>query len=298
VTVSEHTPATWRRLLDGAAESLGDRVDARWIIEVVAGVPLARLLAGLDELAPPGAAEQVSVLVERRRSGEPLQHVVGRWGFRRLDVAVDGRALVPRPETELLVELALTELDRFAALGTASGLVAVDLGTGSGVIALSLAAEREGLEVFGVDRSEAALGLARENLGCLDARARRRVTFLEGDWFSPLPVGLAGHLALVVSNPPYLAAGEWPALEAVVRDHDPYEALVAGPTGLEAIERLVAESPRWLAPGGSLVIEIAPHQREAVLGHVADIGPAFSSASVTDDLAGRPRALVARRSVE
>jgi len=297
VTGVEPAPATWRHLLDEAIRQLGDVLEARWIVAEAAGVPAARLLAGLDEPAAAGAAGEVRALVDRRRLGEPLQHVLGKWEWRRLEVTVDGRALIPRPETETLLDHALRELDRFAS-EAGGGLVAADLGTGSGVIALSLAAEREGVEVIGVDRSPAALDLARENLASIDAGERGRVTFLEGDWFSPLPPELAGRLALVVSNPPYLSADEWPALDPVVRDHDPYDALVAGPTGLEAIELLVHESPAWLAPGGSLVVEIAPRQRAAVLQLVADAGRAYSSADVVDDLADRPRVLIARRAAQ
>jgi release factor glutamine methyltransferase len=236
-------------------------------------------------------------MVVRRRSGEPLQHVVGRWGFRALDVAVDGRALVPRPETEILVDLALAEWDRIAPPGEKTPLhSAADLGTGSGVIALSLVAERDNLEVFAVDRSRAALDLARENLGSIPEDLRGRVHLLEGDWFVPLPDRLVGRLALITSNPPYVAADEWQLLDAVVRDHDPYEALVAGASGLEAVAHLVRAAPRWLSPGGALVVEIAPHQSEAVLALVAESGRAYGSAAVADDLAGRPRVLVARRS--
>lgn len=286
---------TWRQLLDEAAADVGDRLEARRIVEHAAGLPAGRLFGHLDETAPTVAAEQVHAMAARRRSGEPLQHVVGRWGFRGLDVAVDGRALVPRPETELLVDVALSEWDRIAGGDTAAAFrLVADLGTGSGVIALSLAAEREGLEVFAVDRSAAALSLARENLGTLAEHVRTRVCLLQGDWFEALPARLVGQFALVVSNPPYVAADEWRRLEPVVRDHDPYDALVAGATGLEAVERLVSEAPRWLAPAGALVVEIAPHQRAAVLAQV-ERDVRYSSATVTTDLAGRPRILLARR---
>jgi len=293
---AEGAPATWRQLLDEATTSLGDRLVARRIIEHAAGLPAGRLFGSLDELAPAGIGAYVRDMVVRLRAGDPLQHVVGRWGFRGLDVAVDGRALVPRPETELLVDLALAEWDGIAPAGEKTPVrSAVDLGTGSGVIALSLVAERDNLEVFAVDLSRAALDLAHENLSSLPADARDRVHLLEGNWFTPLPVRLVGRLALVASNPPYIASGEWPLLDAVVRDHDPYEALVAGATGLEAIAHLVREAPRWLAPGGALVVEVAPHQREAVLALVAASERAYTSARVADDLAGRPRVLVARR---
>jgi release factor glutamine methyltransferase len=289
---------SWRQLLSEAACILGDRLEARRIVEQAAGIPAGSLFGSLDEIVPAAATEDVRAMVARRRSGEPLQHVVGRWGFRGLDVAVDGRALVPRPETELLVDVALAACDGIPMNGRPPSLrPAADLGTGSGVIALSLVAEREDLEVFAVDRSPRALELARENLDSLPEGARSRVRFLEGDWFSPLPLRLVGRLAIVASNPPYIATDEWPTLDAVVRDHDPYESLVAGATGLEVIAHLVSEAPRWLAPAGVLVVELAPHQRGAALALVAESRPAYSSASVVDDLAGRPRILVARRAV-
>jgi release factor glutamine methyltransferase len=237
-------------------------------------------------------------MVVRRRAGEPLQHVVGRWGFRGLDVAVDRRALVPRPETELLVDNALAEWDRLSSGASSGARYAADLGTGSGVIALSLVTEREVIEVFAVERSAEALDLARENLGALPEAHRARVHLMGGSWFSALPARLVTKLAIIVSNPPYLAADEWPALDAVVRDHDPYDALVAGASGLEAIAHIVREAPAWLAPSGALVVEIAPWQRAAVLDLVNDAGGAYGSATVIDDLAGRSRVLVARRAGE
>jgi release factor glutamine methyltransferase len=265
------------------------------------------LLAHLDEPVAPSARLRVDALVERRRSGEPLQWVLGMWGFRGVDVAVDGRALVPRPETEIVVDAALAQLAlaqpalaqlalaqlALAQLGRADQPCRVaDLGTGSGVIALSIAAEVPAVEVFATDASGLALSLAAENLARQEAGVRSRVRLLRGDWFGALPIELAGSLAVVVSNPPYLAADEWPELDAVVRDYDPYESLVAGATGLEVISLLIAEAPRWLRAGGSLVVEIAPHQSEAVLRLIGAMG-GYASAQVLNDLAGRPRVLVA-----
>jgi release factor glutamine methyltransferase len=280
---------TWRQLTAGAARRLGDQREARWIVQHAAGLTPALLLRSLDTAAPAAAVAQVCSLVERRRSGQPLQWVLGGWGFRGVEVAVDGRALVPRPETEIVVEQALTQL-------TLAGppYAVADLGTGSGVIALSVASEHPEAEVFATDGSVRALSLAAENLAIQPDDVRARVHLLQGDWFGALPAAAAGKLAVVVSNPPYLAADEWPSLESVVRDYDPYEALVSGPTGLESIALLVTEAPDWLSDVGALVVEIAPHQREAVLALVAGTGT-YANADVVDDLAGRPRVLVARR---
>jgi release factor glutamine methyltransferase len=225
--------------------------------------------------------------------------VLGTWGFRALDVVVDGRALVPRPETEQLVDVALGEL------GGRSGrdgrrrdrLVALDLGTGSGVIALSLAHEGPAsLEVWATERSLEALALARCNLERLAADspdAAARVHLRAGSWFEPLPWRLRGEVDLVVSNPPYVARAEWEQLDAVVRDHDPYAALVPGPTGLEALAEIVDESFDWLAPGGSLAVELAPWQADEVRGRASARG--YADAATHPDLTGRPRFVVARR---
>jgi len=270
------------------ARDLEDPHEARWIVQRAAGLGAAGIVSQLDATAPPSVVSRVRALLERRRSGEPLQWVLGGWEFRGVQVAVDGRALVPRPETEVVVEQALVQLRR-----AGRPYRVADLGTGSGVIALSVASEHAAVQVFATDGSAQALSLAAENLARQRDDVRARVRLLQGDWFRALPARVAGSLAVVVSNPPYLAAEEWPALDPVVRDYDPYEALVAGKTGLEAISLLIAEAPTWLHDAGALVVEIAPHQREAVLALVEAHG-GFASAAVVDDLAGRARVLVAR----
>jgi len=219
--------------------------------------------------------------------------VLGHWGFRTLDVDVDGRGLVPRPETEHVVTVALSELDRLGQMRPRAEALAADLGTGSGVIALSLVAERARLRVVATDDDPAALDLASHNLSRLPAPAAARVELFRGDWYGALPAGLAGSFDLIVSNPPYLAEREWAGLDPTVRDFDPHGALVAGPSGLEALETIVTGAPGWLRDGGVVVIEIAPHQAAAALQLAAEAG--FPAAKVEDDLARRPRVLVARR---
>ncbi|HXY44922.1 MAG TPA: peptide chain release factor N(5)-glutamine methyltransferase [Acidimicrobiales bacterium] len=279
---------SWRSVLAESARALEDPREAGWIVQHASGLARPMIMSALDAAVPASVVARIQVLVERRRSGEPLQRVLGEWGFRGIEVAVDGRALVPRPETEIVVEQALAQLE----LAGPPWRV-VDLGTGSGVIALSIASEHPSAHVYGTDASGDALCLAEENLARQPDHVRARVQLLAGDWFAALPSGVAGSIAVVVSNPPYLAEAEWPTLEPVVRDYDPYEALVAGETGLEAIAVLVTEAPRWLRPGGALVLEIAPHQTDAALALAA--GGGYASATVVDDLAGRPRVLVARR---
>ena len=215
----------------------------------------------------------------RRRSGEPLQYVVGRWGFRTLDLYVDRRVLIPRPETETVVEVALAELRANEVVAP----VVVDLGTGSGAIALAIATEVPDAIVWATDVSADALAVAGANVAGIGGRVGRRVRLAEGSWFDALPDDLLGTVDLIVSNPPYIADDE--ELDASVRDWEPSGALFVGPTGLECIEMVLAGSPPWLAPGGVLVVEIGAGQGAALAG---------SSRTIRSDLAGRDRVLVAR----
>jgi release factor glutamine methyltransferase len=266
-------------------------IDARRIVERASGFEGAEYVLGLDDAATERGVHYFDLMLERRLAGEPLQYVVGRWGFRQLDLLVDSRVLIPRPETEVVTELALSELDRRRANAHEDdrALLAVDLGTGSGAIGLSLAAEREGLDIWLTDRSVDALAVARANLAGL-GRAATRVRVADGDWFGALPSELLGAIDVVVSNPPYVAVGD--PLPAVVRDWEPTGALLAGDDGLDDLRVIVAEAPRWLRPGGALVLELDPRQADAVAGLALDAG--FAAAQVHPDLLGRARAVVAR----
>lgn len=235
---------------------------------------------------PEQAAAHFEAMVVRRERGEPLQYVVGRWGFRSLDLMVDSRVLIPRPETEQVVEVAVEEIHRQA------GQLVADIGTGSGAIALALAAEVPGIQVWATDTSEAALAVARANLAGLGGLAATKVRLAHGPWFSALPARLRGRLSVVVSNPPYVAESEVDDLPAEVAEWEPRDALVAGPSGLEAVEVLLAEAPEWLGVPGAVVIEIAPHHEGAATSLALDAG--FAEVEVQPDLAGLPRALVGR----
>lgn len=290
----EGTP--WRVLLAEAVERLtaagfaSPQVDARRILERATSTSGAEYVLELDELATERGVGFFDLMLERRLAGEPLQYVIGRWGFRTLDLFVDTRVLIPRPETEQVVEEALAELDRLVAAAPALGAAPVlDLGTGSGAIALSVAAEREDAEVWAVERSPGAAAVARANLTGLGSAATR-VRIVEGSWFEPLPVELRGRLALIVSNPPYVAPAD--PLPAEVADWEPTEALVPGPTGFEAIDTIVPEALTWLAPDASLVVELAPDQAEAAVVLAREHG--YGHAEIRADLSGRPRMLVAR----
>jgi release factor glutamine methyltransferase len=260
--------------------------EARWIAERAGGFDAAELITELDGPVTVRSATFFHQMLDRRVGGEPLQYVLGRWAFRTLELYVDRRVLVPRPETEVLAGQALDECDRLGAR------LAVDLGTGSGAIALALAAERTGLTVWGTDVSEEALAVARANLAGL-GRAATRVRLAAGEWFGALPDDLRGHVDVVVTNPPYVAEHEVPDLPDDVRDWEPRQALVSGPTGLEDIERIVAEAPAWLARPGSLLIELAPHQA----GPAAKLARAagFPAVTIWPDLTGRDRIVLARR---
>lgn len=277
---------TWRRLLDGAKAALPEASDASRITQRSSGWSLAELTTHLDDRVPERVVGFHEAMVERRAAGEPLQYVLGEWGFRTLDLFVDRRVLIPRPETETVVEVALGELRRMERIAP----VVVDLGTGSGAIALSCAAEVPDAEVWATDTSPDALAVARANLAGQGGNVASRVRVVEGDWFGALPDSLAGHVALIVSNPPYIADDE--TLPAEVSDWEPVGALRAGPTGLENIKRIVDEAPRWLARPGALVVELAPAQADSAVASALAAGAVH--ASVEPDLAGRPRALVAR----
>ncbi len=219
--------------------------------------------------------------VERRAGGEPLAYVTGQAGFRHLMLRADRRALIPRPETEQLAGLAL----RVAPVGCAA-----DIGTGSGCIALSLATEGRYYEVIAIDRSAAALSLARENTAQVGAQVVRLV---RGDLTEPLA---AGSLDVLVANPPYLTDAEWRGLDPSVARWEPSDALASGPDGLRDTRRLLADGRRVVRPGGWIALELDCRRA----GRVAELATAlgWSGAQVTKDLFGRERYLLARRSDE
>lgn len=281
----------WRSLLadvTGRLERAGienAHQEARWLVQRAGGFSAAEMVVALERPAPERGASCLQRMVERRERGEPLQYVLGRWQFRTLELVVDERVLIPRPETEVLAGMALDEVRRLGAR------LAVDLGTGSGAIALSLAAEQPGLEVWGTDSSADALAVARANLAGL-GEAAGRVRLVEGDWFAAVPGGLAGRVGVAVSNPPYVARHEVPDLPREVSEWEPERALVSGPAGDEDIGRIVAEAPRWLTRPGSLLVEMAPHQVAGA--RRAALAAGFRSATIWPDLAGRDRIIVAR----
>ncbi len=291
---------TWRLAVAEVADELhvagldNGAHEARWLVEHVGGAPLTELA---DDPVPERLAARLARLVERRRAGEPLQYVMGEWSFRGHDVMVDRRVLIPRPETEVVAEVALDEavrvglVRRRTATSTTGRVPVADLGTGSGVLAIALLGELPEAEVWATDRSADAIAVARANIaaqGVVASRAR----IAEGSWFGALPAELRGRLRLIVSNPPYLAAAELAEIDDEVADWEPVEALVAGPTGLEALSTIIDESRHWLDAPGTLVCELAPHQAETLAQLALDLG--YDEVVVRGDLTGRARILVAR----
>jgi release factor glutamine methyltransferase len=287
----EPAAVSWQELLDDAVRRLTDagfdnaEQEAWWLVQQAGGFEASEVVVHLDELATFGTATYLRQLLDRRLAGEPLQYVLERWAFRSMEIFVDDRVLIPRPETEVLTQMALEECRRLDAH------VAVDLGTGSGVIAQALLVEWAGIEVWATDSSADALAVAQINLAGL-GRLATDVRLVEGSWFDALPAELAGTVDVVVTNPPYVSESEVDDLPDEVRLWEPVEALVAGPTGLEDIEQIVAEAPMWLAQPGSLLVEIAPQQAGAAVRMARSAG--FGSAAIWPDFAGRDRILIAR----
>ncbi len=268
------------------------KIDARRVVEEITGVQPSGVHQVLGDCVTTKAMARFDELVARRVQGEPLQYVLGRWGFRTLVLMVDQRVLIPRPETEIVAGLAIDEVHKkkSRASGGTEGFVTVaDLGTGSGAIALSVAAECKGCRVYATDVSQDALAVARANLVGIGSAATS-VSLHQGDWFEALPDGLRGTLDVVVSNPPYVAESE--GLPAVVADWEPATALWAKSEGFADLRDIVNEAPLWLAPGGVIVLEMSPPQTAEVQRWCRDLG---WQATIHPDLNGRPRAVVARR---
>jgi release factor glutamine methyltransferase len=279
---------TWRTLWSETAAVVGSRPEARWLCEIASGLDGDEFLAELDEPATERMVHHLDAMLERWRAGEPLQYVLGRWSFRCLDLLVDRRVLIPRPETEQLVDVAIGHLR-----GRTGRQRIVDLGTGSGAIGLALASELPigSCEVWLTDVSADALDVARANLAGL-GRAGAAVRLAHGWWFDALPADLRGTFDLVVSNPPYVDDDD-PALEAIVRDWEPASALFGGEDGLDHVRGITGEAIDWLAPGGWLVLEIGASQGDRVADLLTARG--YDEVVVRADLAGRDRIASARR---
>jgi release factor glutamine methyltransferase len=284
-------PATWT-VLDVvrwttarfAERGLGTpRLDAELLVAHVLKLPRVQLYVQFERVLAPEELASLRDLIKRRQSGESIAYLTGHKEFWKFDFAVDARVLVPRPDTETLIEEALARLPA-AAEGVASRIA--DVGTGSGALAITLAKLRADAAVFATDVSPAALEVARANAERLGAA----VTFVEGDLAAPL----AAHapFTLLVANLPYIPSGDLPSLPADVRS-EPALALDGGPDGLDLVRRLVAEAPALLAPGGALALEIGDGQAEATGALLTAAG--FTDVQSRKDLAGVERVVSGRK---
>jgi release factor glutamine methyltransferase len=302
---SDRDVTTWRALRAEVGQRLSAAgivpadSEARFLVEQASGYDGDEWVEIADVDAPARAEARLHSMTERRAAGEPLQYVMGAWSFRTLDLMVDPRVLIPRPETEFVVEVALEEAARTGLRRTRRRLalveprpseVVVDLGTGSGAIALALEAELPDVEVWATDASDDALTVARANVA--GAAAARVKIAPAASWFDALPSSLRGTIRLIVSNPPYVAEHELADLPQEVATFEPRDALVSGPRGTEALEALLDGAREWLAPRGTLVLELAPHQADEMQEFAAKLG--YTDVFVREDLTGRPRVLVAR----
>lgn len=283
-------PISIGALLDDVAVRLAGpdvppaRAEARDLIAWLLDRPKFWPSAHRDELLGPEMQELVRAAAERRAAGMPMQYAVQRAAFRHLTLTVDERVLIPRPETEVLVELVL------AAQRGGSGRV-VDVGTGSGAIALALASEGGFEEVHAVDISADALAVAEANLAAIPPEKRSRLHFHLGSLLEPV-----GQLRFdtVVSNPPYISRAEHALVPAVVRDWEPHLALFADDDGMAVIRALVPQAAAVLVPGGLLALEVDSQRADLAAAAVRTDGR-FTDIETRLDLTGRPRIVVARR---
>ena len=257
-------------------------IDARLLLEAAAGATRADLLNDPHRALTEEQAQTLDAYLERRERREPIAHILGRKGFWTVLLSVGPQVLTPRPDTELVVIAALERLD------PAVPARILDLGVGSGAILLALLAERPAARGLGVDISEEALAVARENAANLGLAAR--AALLRGDWTAGLE---PASFDLVVSNPPYIPTADIPTLDPEVRQYEPLEALDGGPDGLDAYRRLAPEILRALKPGGHFVVEIGHDQAEAVVGLFEAAGA--GDLELRQDLGDRDRVVAGRR---
>jgi release factor glutamine methyltransferase len=269
-----------RQVLAAATQRLGDRAEAELLLLHVLQKPRSWLFTHADEVLEMDVQTAFSALLDRRAAGEPVAYLVGHRGFWTLDLEVTPATLIPRPETELLVELALQRLPPGF-----SGQVA-DLGTGSGAIALAIASERPQAQVVATDASGAALEVARRNA---QRHAITNVGFVQGDWLAPLA---DRRFDLIASNPPYIEAAD-PHLARGDLRFEPASALASGRDGLDDIRRIVDGARHHLAPGGWLLFEHGWNQGNVAHALLRDAG--YAEVFTAQDLEQRDRVSGGRR---
>jgi release factor glutamine methyltransferase len=288
---SQDASVSWEELLSETTRRLeGDNsaLEAKWMIEEVSGVTN---LHDYQEQAKPIQLKRLSKLIERRLTGEPLQYVLGRWQFRELDLFVDDRVLIPRPETEILVGYALEECkSKKSQLDETRSLNVADLGCGSGAIGLSIAREIQEVSVWCTDVSEGAIAVTRANLAGL-GMAGQKVSISQGSWFEALPQEMLEKFDVIISNPPYISDSEELPLE--VSEWEPSSSLRSGPLGTEDLSFLLNNSIEWLSAEGQLILELAPMQADQMVEEAKNLN--FREVQLRNDLTGRDRVLMAKK---
>jgi release factor glutamine methyltransferase len=273
---------TWRELMASTADVLGDAPIAKWLCEHASGLDADEFVAELDELVNARSGIHLDAMIRRVLDGEPVQYVMGRWAFRYLDLMVDQRVLIPRPETELMVDIALRHV------GASKGpFKMADLGTGSGAVGLSLLHELplNSAIVWMTDMSTDAIDVARANAAGI-GRPATGARFEVGSWWDALPSDIVGLCDVVVSNPPYIAHGD-AEVDTSVNQWEPHSALFSGDDGLDDIRVIASGAPQWLRPGGLLVVEMGYTQGLQVSEMFSGAG--LENVIVHKDLAGHDR---------
>ena len=278
---------SWREMLATTVQQLGNAQEARWLCEHASGMDTAEFSAEQDQLVTVACAKSLHSMVRDRLSGVPLQYVMKRWAFRHLDVMVDERVLIPRPETEQVVQIAL---DIARKIISDSALRIVDLGTGSGVIGLSMAFElgAEAAHVWLTDASVDALDVARANMIGI-GRAAANVRIAHGGWWNALPQDVAGQIDIAICNPPYIAHAS-SEVAPDVHMYEPHSALYAHDNGLADLRAVIEGASAWLKQSGWLVLEIGYQQGTDVLAMMTASG--FVGAEIKQDFSGRDRIAV------
>ena len=283
--MSNDQASTWRELWSETTALLGDEKEARWLCEEASGLEGSEFLESLSEPATMRMGVSLQAMVGRRLAGEPVQYVLGHWPFRHIDLLIDQRVLIPRPETEQVVEAALS-----CARQLRSGehiLRIADIGTGSGAIGLSMANElpHDNTEVWLSDISSDALDVARANIAGIGRNARN-VRVAEGSWCAGLPRELRGSFQVIVSNPPYIDESD-PMVEDSVRTWEPHIALFSPNQGLRDVLGIAQEARDFLAPGGYLICEMGFQHGDVLRSEFTQLG--YVNVEVRQDFAGLDR---------
>lgn len=261
------------------------RRSAEWLLSSATGLSRVELYAYHDRPLSPDERERYRTLVTMRAEGMPLQYVTGEMPFRHLVLHVEPGVFIPRPETEVLVDVVLEQLTE------AEGPLVVDLCTGSGCVAVSIAAERPDARLWAVELGDSAFRTACRN--ALHARVEDRVQVLHGDLFDPLPEALLGNVDFIVSNPPYIPSADLPGLPAEVLGFEPRQALDGGPDGLDVFRRIVEQAGAWLVEGGGVAIELDTGRVADAAASLEPLG--YEGVMVRKDLTGRDRIVYARK---